>query len=341
MRDESVLPIASDKKSGATVCLAFMPQQCPILTSCNKEHTYQSGRDFQWEPGSQTIYIPNDSRIPILTQEQLYRPANSQKHGRCRDRDNDIFFAPEDEYHQLQTAVSYPFHFENWQTPVNLKPTGTLPRTAELLSQTGGVKIVLLGDSISVGHNASGLCKVPPYQDAYGPLLCNALNQNFAATSKLINLSVGGKTSQWGLEQIDTLIEHQPDLVILAFGMNDASENCEPLTFQANIQTMISKIRASLPDTEFVLIASMTANAQWIHAEPALYPQYRDMQSALQTQGIVLGDVYSLWVEMVHRKSFLDLTGNGLNHPNDFGHQLYAQALWATLMHATGQRTIQ
>jgi hypothetical protein len=23
----------------------------------------------------------------------------------------------------------------------------------------------------------------------------------------------------------------------------------------------------------------------------------------------------------------LDLTGNGLNHPNDFGHRLYAQAI--------------
>lgn len=340
MRDESILPIATTKEPGANVRLAFVPKKIPTLTSCNLEQTYQAKRDFLWKPGSRNIHIPPASRIPILTQEQLYRPAHSQQHGRCRDRENDIFFAPDDEYHQLQTAVTYPFNFDSWQTPVNLKPTGTLPRTAELLSQPDEIKIVLLGDSISVGHNASGLCKVPPYQQAYGPLVCHALNKKFAATSKLINLSVGGKTSTWGLEQIDTLVKHQPDLVILAFGMNDASGHCEPLTFQANIQATISKIRASLPDAEFILVASMTANAQWIHAEPALYPQYRDVQTELQTQGIVLADIYSLWAEMVHRKSFLDLTGNGLNHPNDFGHQLYAQALWATLMHATGQQTI-
>jgi len=30
---------------------------------------------------------------------------------------------------------------------------------------------------------------------------------------------------------------------------------------------------------------------------------------------------------MLEHKHDFDLTGNGLNHPNDFGHRLYAQTL--------------
>jgi hypothetical protein len=35
---------------------------------------------------------------------------------------------------------------------------------------------------------------------------------------------------------------------------------------------------------------------------------------------------------LLKRKSFYDLTGNGVNHPNDFGHCVYAQTLLALLI---------
>ena len=38
-------------------------------------------------------------------------------------------------------------------------------------------------------------------------------------------------------------------------------------------------------------------------------------------------DVFQLWEFMLHGKRFHDLTGNGVNHPNDFGHRIYAAAL--------------
>jgi hypothetical protein len=31
------------------------------------------------------------------------------------------------------------------------------------------------------------------------------------------------------------------------------------------------------------------------------------------------------------RKTYLSLTGNGLNHPNDFGHRLYADVVLAVI----------
>jgi hypothetical protein len=44
-----------------------------------------------------------------------------------------------------------------------------------------------------------------------------------------------------------------------------------------------------------------------------------------------LVDLTEIWQQLLERKHDLDLTGNGLNHPNDFGHRLYAQAILESL----------
>jgi lysophospholipase L1-like esterase len=340
MLGESILPIRSTDKPGVTVELAFAPVEILTVTSCDGQQSYEEGRDFHWQAGDRHLHIPAGSRIPTFTEDELYRPANSQQHGKCRDRDNDILFAPRDEYHRMQTAVTYRMDLGDWQPPTGLRPVGTLPRTAALLAGSQPLKVVLLGDSITVGFNASNLFDVPPHMPPYGPMVCDAMSEQFGVPVEMKNLAVGGKTSEWGLTQLDAVIEQKPDVVLLAFGMNDASHECDPAEFQGNIRKMITTIQSKLPDTEFVLVASMTANSQWIYATPALYPRYRDVQSELQTQGIVLADVYSLWQEMVDRKGYLTFTGNGLNHPNDFGHRIYAQAVWTCLMHAMGKYPI-
>ena len=40
----------------------------------------------------------------------------------------------------------------------------------------------------------------------------------------------------------------------------------------------------------------------------------------------------SIWAEMLKHKKDWDLTGNGVNHPNDFGHRVYAQVLSSLLI---------
>lgn len=54
--------------------------------------------------------------------------------------------------------------------------------------------------------------------------------------------------------------------------------------------------------------------------------------SALCRPGIALADMTSVWEEFLRRKKDSDLTGNGVNHPNDFGHRVYAQVLSALLI---------
>jgi acyl-CoA thioesterase-1 len=48
--------------------------------------------------------------------------------------------------------------------------------------------------------------------------------------------------------------------------------------------------------------------------------------------GIALADLTSIWSALLQHKKDWDLTGNGVNHPNDFGHRIYAQALSTLLI---------
>jgi hypothetical protein len=59
---------------------------------------------------------------------------------------------------------------------------------------------------------------------------------------------------------------------------------------------------------------------------------YRDSLKELCGPGVVLADLTSVWGTLLKKKSFYDLTGNGLNHPNDFGHLVYAQAILSQLV---------
>jgi hypothetical protein len=71
----------------------------------------------------------------------------------------------------------------------------------------------------------------------------------------------------------------------------------------------------------------MLGNREWIHTPREMFFGYRDALRGVVQEGQALADLTEVWEILLQRKHDLDLTGNGLNHPNDFGHRLYAQAI--------------
>jgi lysophospholipase L1-like esterase len=140
------------------------------------------------------------------------------------------------------------------------------------------------------------------------------------------NLAVGGTDTSWGLTQMDKVVEAKPNLVILAFGMNDSAGR-PAKDYQANTKSMIAKIRAKLPDAEFILVASMLGNRDWVRLKHELFPQYLDALKELVEPGVALADMTSIWSGFLELKQDWDQSGNGVNHPNDFGHRVYAQVI--------------
>jgi lysophospholipase L1-like esterase len=191
--------------------------------------------------------------------------------------------------------------------------------------------ICVTGDSISEGFNASGVTGAPPRQPPYAALVHAGLEHVYRSPVTFNNFAISGWTSDHGLADVARVVDAGPDLVIVAFGMND-SGYAEAADFSANIAGIMSAVRAGAPDVEFVLVSPMLPNPRWDYPVMERFGAYRDALSRLSGAGAALADITTLWTDVLARKSVHDLTGNGINHPNDFGHRLYAQTILGLLV---------
>lgn len=332
MDGESVLFIREDAAARPRAALLLPPTKILAVRSASGEVTYVEGRDYQWQPGARDITLPAGSRIPYRTPQDLRRPANSQPHRLThRDGNGEILFGAAHEYHDLQTLITYEHREDAWFGPVPTFAGAQLSRTVGKLKAKQPLVIALLGDSISTGCNASGWAKVAPFQPPYQDLLVMELEAAYGAKITLKNHAVGGTGTAWGLANIGKVLQTDPDLVILAFGMNDAA-GLPAAQYQANVKGMIDAVRKARPQCEFILVATMLGNKDWTALRSELFPQYRDALAQLCGPGVALADMTSVWAELLKHKKDWDMTGNGVNHPNDFGHRVYAQVLSALLV---------
>lgn len=340
---ESVLFIKDPETGEAKASLLFPVTKIVSVFSCSgwrwaEGAAYEEGRDFVWNPGSREITLPANSRVFSATSDQLRRPAGSQKYKLThRDGNGEIFFGGSTEYHAMQTCITYQHEPEAWPTPVPAFDEKSLPRTTQKLRAGEPVSIVLIGDSISTGCNTSGWGETTPWQPPFQDLLLEHLEAKYASKITFTNDAVGGTSTPWGLTRITDIVESHPDLVIVAFGMNDAS-GIPATEYQANTKAIIAKIRGQLAHAEFILVASMLANPNWTTLNHQVFPQYRDALAELVEPGVALADMTSIWTEFHKRKQDWDLTGNGVNHPNDFGHRVYAQVLSTLLVSAVAPK---
>lgn len=331
MEGESVLFI-KEGEGGARAKLLFEPTRIQKVASSSGETIYEAGRDYVWQPGSREIVLPVGSRIVWKRPQDLRRPAKSQKYALThRDGNGEILFGATHEYHDMQTLVTYEHDPAAWKGPAPGIADKELPRTLQLLKDKKPLKIALLGDSISTGCNASGWAKVAPHQPPYQDLVVLNLRAAYGTKVTLENFAVGGTSTDWGVANIGKVIEAKPDLVIFAFGMNDSSGRSAK-EYGENIQKMIAAVRKADGNTEIILVATMLGNKDWVALKQDLFPQYRDALAALRGPGTALADMTSMWGELLRHKQDWDLTGNGVNHPNDFGHRIYAQVLSALLV---------
>jgi len=332
MQGESVLFIRDETTGESHASVLFPILDVPVIHNSSGTVTYEAGRDFLWNRESREIILPSDSRIPSRTTQELRRPAKSQKYELThRDGNGEIFFGSRLEYAEMQVCVTYSHAPDLWDGEVPKFDRASLPRTIDRLLSRKPVSIVVVGDSISAGCNASGWAEGVPFQPAYPELLRRNLAERFQGQVTMANPSVGGTDTAWVLNAIDQVVESKPDLVIIAFGMNDSAGR-PAAEYRQNTEAVMEKIRDRLPDVEFILVASMLGNADWTRLQQPLFPQYRDALASLSKPGVALADLTSIWTGFLALKKDWDQTGNGVNHPNDFGHRVYAQVLSALLI---------
>jgi lysophospholipase L1-like esterase len=136
-----------------------------------------------------------------------------------------------------------------------------------------------------------------------------------------------------GLARLEAkVLSRSPDLVLIAFGMNDCNlpgvGGVEPAVFKSNLEEMVRQIRART-GAEVILLSAFPPNPDW-HFSTHRMDQYEAAtRQAAEESGAAYADVFSIWQKVLERKDAPSLLGNNINHPNDFGHWLYLQALEA------------
>jgi acyl-CoA thioesterase I len=319
--------------------LLFSPASKVSITSSDGSLRYEENKDFIIEKEGRLRLLPG-SRIPTTASKDLFIPATSgspDKYAHKRgDPDTWMLWSEKGLYHQRQVVADYT-RAGKWDLFTPKFEGERLKRTVGNLSCREPVTIAVSGDSISEGYNASKYLNLPPFQPCYAELLATALEKHYNGKVILKNFAVGGWTSAKGLEDAPKRADEKPDLVIIAYGMNDVK--FEPEVFLPNISGIRKVFSEKNPDADFILVSSMLPNPEWRDTDAAArLGEFRRALLSLEGPGTAVADMTSLWGDMMKRKTHYDLTGNGLNHPNDFSHRLYAMIILSLLNDTTSRR---
>jgi acyl-CoA thioesterase-1 len=295
------------RETGAAEANLLLPPDVVLrVASADGGIAYREGPDYRIERDTGRLVRPSGSRMPEVSRETLSAA------------DGALTFA-----RTVDVTYTYAPDCGTWHPP---SAAGDLPRFTRRLRRQAPVTVCLTGDSISEGYDASGFHGVQPYQPAFGPLVVSALAQHYGVPLRFHNLAAAGWTAADGLCDAERIVAAAPDLVIVAFGMNDACY-AEAGEFAANVSGILERVRRDAPEAEFVLVSPMLPTPQCTWVVRARFDGYQAALTALAGDGVLLADVTALWKAITGRKHPHDLSGNGLNHPNDFGHRLYAQVI--------------
>jgi lysophospholipase L1-like esterase len=291
---------------------------------------FEPGRDFTVDAARRRLVLAKGSRIPFLRRADLYKPKDAKNAISHKEGDpNTWLLFGENGFHDKQVEVDYE-RAEDWPGTVPPFAGDALPRVLGKLKAKQEVRVAVTGDSISTGANASR-SSFPPHQPGYPDLFAAQLAQVYGADVRLLNVSVGGAVATGGMKSIAGVNAIRPDLVVVAYGMNDVGMR-DAAAYARNIRAILDAIRAKSPDAEFILVATSRANPEWAATPVGEFGRYRDALASLTGPHVALADLTTLWSQMLDRKRYLDLTGNGVNHPNDFGHRVYAETLLGLLV---------
>ncbi|MFC5532050.1 SGNH/GDSL hydrolase family protein [Cohnella yongneupensis] len=243
---------------------------------------------------------------------------------------------PDDLFHyydltDIRVAVTYT-HDGLWEGPEVASKGDRLSRTLAKLRTKQQVRIVAYGDSITRGLNVSSYDRVPPYMPTWVELFADQLSKKHGYDNIAIyNAGLPGATSEWGADEADLYVTPlHPDLVVIAFGMNDFW-GVDGVRFKDNIRKIIDKAKAAHDDTEFVLISSMLFDPAYPN-DGKLDDYSRNMQDyrsallSLEGQGIAVHDMTAISEYLYSRKKPKDMLPNPL-HPGDYLARWYAQGL--------------
>ncbi len=208
------------------------------------------------------------------------------------------------------------------------------------LVEHGPINIVAFGDSVT--HGALGVNE-QNYETVYwNRLRKKILEIRDYVPVNVINAGIGSINAMQSVGRLDTqVLNHNPDLIIICFGLNDVNGTLED--YLNPLAEIFRRCKDSGAETIF-----MTPNMLNTYVADDVPPQYRDysfVTAEIQNSGkmdlyiekareladkmeIPVCDCYAKWKELAKTEDTTMLLVNRINHPTKEMHELFAQSLF-------------
>ena len=315
--------------------LMFYPQSIISLRDNSLGTEYERGRDWEWDDTRCCLYLPKGSRIPYFEAAEMRgegikpwdaEPMGFDETGRARIG-NAVYC--ENQWHYGKTlyitytadpAATAEYPVRNFYRPE------LLPKTVKRLEAGEKLKAVFFGDSTHTGADTTSWYKREPFTPGYPVMFCRALEKIYGCSIEAVNHSVGGKDSNWGRQEFErAVLKEQPDLLLLGFGNNDNKYGRGLEQVLDNMKYMLETTLAHLPECECVLLGPSINNPDsgFMTLTHHLCEPYRHMER----QGLRYCNYFDMGLDILHKKDFLCMSGNGIAHPNDWTTRIYASNL--------------
>ena len=323
---ETVLPVENEYGGIDPIQLLYPIEEILEVKNATLTKTYQKGVDYAVAGGK--LIIAEDGNIPTLSYAEFH-PTQGQA-GFESTEGGYMCFHEGDWFHQKQIVVTYK-HTAKYDGYIPEGKATLLPKVKKKLQKGEDFDLLVFGDSISVGANSSGFVGASPFMPSYAKLFEMQLESAYDCQVNCVNPSVGGKDIDWGLSEIDGILAAQKnvDLAVLAFGMNDGRKT--PDEFANKALQLAQKVQEAFPEAEVMLVATMLPNPQAKNFSLNQGLFYDALYEKCEREGVAVVNMTGMHASLLKKKRYADMTGNNVNHPNDYLARVYAQTLFATL----------
>ena len=212
------------------------------------------------------------------------------------------------------------------------------------LIDNGPITIVAFGDSVTHGAFSSGEID---YEAVYHHLLAKKISKvREYVPVNVINAGIGGISAKGSLGRLESqALKHDPDLMIVAFGLNDVNGSLE--SYLSSLKTIFAACLERNIETVFLTpnmlntyVADDTAESLRGYAAKTADMQtngrmdeyiFAAKELAL-SMGVKVADCYSKWREMAKTTDTTVLLDNRINHPCREMHQLFADTIFDVIL---------
>lgn len=210
----------------------------------------------------------------------------------------------------------------DWQDFIKTSGRENLTHTLGLLKTGKPVTVVCWGDSVTAGGSSSTPAK------CYVELFRSRLKAAYPKCNiTLINAGIGGSNTNSRHDGYEKeVLSYNPDLITVEF-VNDIGMG--PDVIKKNWAEFIERARQKNPKVEFILITPHNIMQEWM----VNFPKGADaMRQAAVDNKVALADANNVWMNLrTVGIPYFSLLANGINHPNDLGHDFFASSIMQLL----------